>query len=137
MVRPEVLRRRLAKLDEYLAILNDLASSDRGEFISNPQLYGSAERFLQLAVEALLDMGSHAISELGLGSIEAYRDIPRLLHEHGYVPADLAERWVRMIGLRNILVHEYLDIDRRIVHEVLVGHHRDLEALRDVFLGFL
>jgi len=137
VVRSEVLRRRLAKLDEYLVILRDLASSDRAEFLSSPQHYGSAERFLHLAIEALLDLGSHVISELALGSIEAYRDIPRLLHEHGYLSADLAERWVKMIGFRNILVHEYLEIDRTIVYGMLVNERTGLEDLRNVFLGFL
>ncbi len=46
MVRAEVLRRRLGKLDEYLAILHTLRKYTFEEFVANPEHYGSAERFL-------------------------------------------------------------------------------------------
>ena len=42
-----------------------------------------------------------------------------------------------MIGFRNVLVHEYLDIDRMIVYDVLQNRLGDLEALRRVFARFL
>jgi uncharacterized protein YutE (UPF0331/DUF86 family) len=127
----------LAKLDEYLVILERLARYDLPEFLADPERYGSAERFLQLAIEGLLDMGSHVVAELALGEIESYGDIPRLLQAGGHIRSDLAERWVRMIGLRNILVHEYLEVDRKIVHEVLRSHLGDLEAIGAVFVRFL
>ena len=137
MLRPEVIRRRLQKLDEYLAILDGLRGYRLEEFLANPERYGSAERFLQLAIEAVLDMGSHVIAELELGSIETYGDIPRILAEKGYMSSELAERWIRMIGFRNILVHEYLDVDRKVVYGVLQHQLSDLRALRKAFAQFL
>ena len=55
MVRPEVVRKRLNKIDECLAVLQRLQRYGRDEFLSDPERYGSAERFLHLAIEALLD----------------------------------------------------------------------------------
>ncbi len=46
MIRPEIIRRRLEKLDEYLAILRQLQRYSYDEFAANPERYGSAERFL-------------------------------------------------------------------------------------------
>ena len=37
----------------------------------------------------------------------------------------------------DLLVHEYVDIDRRIVHRVLQKNLQDLEALKTVFARFL
>ena len=137
MVRPEVIRKRLNKLDEYLSILRGLQRYSFGEFVDNPEHYGSAERFLHLAIEAINDMGNHVVADDGLGTVNWYSDIPTILAENGYIDAELRERWVRIIGFRNVLVHEYLDIDREIVFQVL--HHRldDLEALRKMFAQFL
>ena len=137
MLRPEVIRRRLQKLDEYLAILEKLRSYTLEEFLADPERYGSAERFLQLAIEALMDMGSHVIAELDLGTIEAYSDIPKILAQKGYISPELADRWVRMIGMRNILVHDYLDIDRKLVHSALKDHLQDIAMLRKSFAQFL
>jgi len=137
VLKPEVIRRRLQKLDEYLAILKKLRSYPLEEFLADPERYGSAERFLQLAIEALMDMGSHVIAELELGTIEAYSDIPKILAQKGYISPELADRWVRMIGMRNILVHEYLDIDRELVYRALNDHLKDLNALKQSFARFL
>ena len=57
MVRVEVIRKRLNKLDEYLGILRGLQRYDFEEFIGDPEHYGSAERFLQLGIEAITDKG--------------------------------------------------------------------------------
>ena len=42
-----------------------------------------------------------------------------------------------MIGFRNVLVHDYLDVDRRLVYEVMQQRLGDFEALRRVFAALL
>jgi len=79
MVRHEILRKRMNKLDEYLAILRQLQRYARDEFLSDPEHYGSAERFLHLAIEALLDMGNHVIADDNLGAVDWYSDVPKIL----------------------------------------------------------
>ena len=137
MVRPEVIRKRLNKLDEYLAVLRGLQKYDVDEFIQDPEHYGSAERFLQLAIETVADLGNHVIADLALGVVNSYSDIPSILAQQGYLATGLKEKWIRMVGFRNILVHDYLDVDRLIVYEVLQHGLEDLEALRRVFARFL
>lgn len=137
MIKTEVLRRRLNKLDEYMTILQRLSQYDQPTFLADPEHYGSAERFLQLAIETLNDMGSHVVTDLHLGMVESYRDIPRILVEHAYVPPELSEIWIKMIGFRNILVHDYLDIDRRVVYRVLQDNLEDISRLRCVFARWL
>ena len=46
MVKVEVLRKRLEKFDEYMAILERAQGYRWEEFKSNSERYGSAERFL-------------------------------------------------------------------------------------------
>jgi uncharacterized protein YutE (UPF0331/DUF86 family) len=106
-------------------------------FASDPERYGSAERFLQLAIETLVDMGSHVIADEHLGVVNWSRDVPTLLADHGYIDEHLRDRWIEMIGFRNVLVHAYLDVDRQIVYEVLQTGLDDIEALRAVFARFL
>ena len=42
-----------------------------------------------------------------------------------------------MIGFRNTLVHDYTDIDKRIVYRVLQENLGDLKEIRAVFAGYL
>jgi len=137
MVRPEVIHKRLGKVDEYLTILKKIQRYALDEFLDDPEKYGSAERFLQLTIEALNDIGSHLVADLNLGIVDSASDIPRLLCENGYFSEELQEIWIRMIGFRNILVHDYLDIDRRVVHEVLQKNINDVQSLMCVFARFL
>ena len=137
MVRPEVVRKRLNKIDECMAVLQRLQRYGRDEFLSDPERYGSAERFLHLAIEALLDMGNHVIADEGLGVVDWYSDVLRIFLEKGLISSELSEKWIRMIGFRNTLVHGYMDVDRTIVYEVLQNGLGDIEELKRVFARFL
>ncbi len=137
MVRPEVIRKRLEKLDEYLAILHHLQRYSYDEFVDNPERYGSAERFLQLAIESINDLGNHIVAESGLGNVDWYSDIPRRLREGGLIDTSQEETWIKMIGFRSILVHDYLKVDRRIVFRILQENIDDLEAFKRMFAQFL
>ena len=137
MIQAEIIRKRLNKLDEYLKFLHNSQRYSYDEFISNPEHYGSTERFLHLAIESLTDIGNHLVAELNLGKVEWYSDIPKILAAQGYVGNELADTWIRMIGFRNTLVHEYIDIDRQIVFDVLQNNLSDLEDLKKAFAQFL
>lgn len=137
MVRSEVIRKRLNKLDEYISVLRRLQRYSLDEFLADPERYGSAERFLHLAIEAVLDMGNHVVADDGLGVVNWYSDIPKILAEKSRLPSELREKWMRMIGVRNTLVHEYIDIDRTIVYEALQHGVEDLSELRRFFARFL
>lgn len=103
------------------------------EFVGNPERYGSVERFLQLAIESLNDLGNRVVADEGLGTVDWYSDIPRRLREKGLINPSQEETWIRIIGFQNILVHDYLKIDRTIVFHALQDNLGDLEALRRVF----
>ena len=137
MVRPEVIRKRLNKLDEYLSILYNLRKYSFDNFTRDPERYGSAERFLHLSIEAILDMGNHVIADLELGIVNWYSDIPAILEKNGYIDSDMEKEWLQMIGFRNTLVHDYLEIDRRIVYDVLQNHLKDIKKIRKIFAQFL
>ena len=136
-MRRQVIRKRLNQLDGYLAILCKLRRYSVEEFVEEPERYGSAECFLQLAIEVVNDVGSHIVAELRLGFIESYSDIPKLLHKGHHTDAELRDRWLRMIGFRNILVHDYLDVDRRLVYRLLQEDLGDFQALRRALGAFL
>ena len=57
-------------------------------------------------------MAYHVIAEKGLGPVNQYSDLPALFDEQGWIDEALHEVWIDMIGgFRNILVHDYLDVN--------------------------
>jgi uncharacterized protein YutE (UPF0331/DUF86 family) len=137
VIRKEVIRKRINKLDEYLSILRVLQEYSYDEFVKSPERYGSVERFLHLAIESILDLGNHIIADDRLGIVNWYSDIPKILEQNGVIDAEIREKWIKMIGFRNVLVHQYLDVDRSIVYDVLVNYLEDIEMLRKVFARYL
>jgi len=105
---------------EYVALLRKIRSlADEERFVKDPLIYGNAERYLQLAIQAVLDIGNHIVADLKLNLPAENRDVFVLLAERKIVSAPLAKKLMSMAGFRNILVHEYLEIDRHRVFEVL------------------
>jgi len=111
MVNPDVLHRRLTKLDESLDYLESAQRYSYREFADDPEHRRAVERVLHLSVEALTDMASHVVADDDLGSVDRAKDLPDIFVGHGYVNEEMAATWKDMIGFRNVLVHEYVDID--------------------------
>jgi len=137
MVNPEVIRKRLNRLDEYLTILKKLQRYSRDEFIEDPEHYGSTERFLHLSIELLTDVGNHIIAEEELGTVNWYSDIPDILSKKDIITNEIKDIWIKMIGFRNTLIHEYIDVDLDIVYDVLQNGLEDLEAIKQKLAVYL
>lgn len=133
MVDSEVISIRLQKLREYLSLLRKLGEKPKKDFVSDPFIYGNGERYLQLAIQCLLDIGSHIVAEQKLGAPAEYRDIFRILGKEGILPNDFALSIAPLAGLRNILVHDYVSIDREALYELIEEKLGDFET----FAGFI
>ena len=123
-----LIEEKLSRLREYLRYLKELRDVPLETFLTDFRSRGAAERYLQLAIESVIDIGSEIISSLQLPKPERYKDIPKTLDEAGIIPKRLSHELTRMIGFRNILVHDYAVIDRELEHEFLRERLSDFEA---------
>ena len=137
MVKSEIVKRRLVKLEQYLAALRRLQRFNTEELIADPERHGAAERYLHLAIECIIDVGNHIIADENLGEVNSYSDIPRILLSNKIISHEQCETWIRMIGFRNILAHQYADLDLNIVSDTLHRRLGDLEAAFRVFERYL
>ncbi|HEY0090527.1 MAG TPA: DUF86 domain-containing protein, partial [Candidatus Lokiarchaeia archaeon] len=106
-------------------------------FTQNYKIYGLAERYLQLAIEYVLDIGNHIISRLEFKKPETYQDIFVILGKNSILPLEFAEKIAKMAGFRNILVHGYLDIDEVIVYNHLKEDLKDFEDYIKYIIQYL
>ncbi len=119
MLDREAVTARLDKLNEYGKILRELQKASRSEFVADYHVYGLAERYLQLSIECLLDIGRLIIIGLGLRKPDRHQEIIEILWEADMISDDLASRLQGIAGFRNILVHDYLKLNRDLVYENL------------------
>jgi uncharacterized protein YutE (UPF0331/DUF86 family) len=79
-------------------------------------------------VEAVLDLANHWIADRALPTPDANRDTFTVLENAGELQPDLAERLRGWAGFRNVLVHEYLQIDHAIAYRAIREELDDLES---------
>jgi len=128
MVDGNVVLSRITKIRECVAILRRYALLSEKSFLESVDISGNAERQLQVAIQAVIDIGNHVISDMDLGAAKDYKDIFRILAKHKIVSTALSRRLAAMTGLRNVLVHDYLDVDLRIVYRILKKELADFET---------
>lgn len=106
---------RMTKLQEYVQLLEGL----RGRDFDDPYMRGALERYFQLASECALDVGEMLIARQGWTRPDTYRGVIAILGERGVLDAKFAEGFEGIAGLRNILVHDYVDVDVGRLEELL------------------
>lgn len=128
MVNKELVKRRLLKLSEYVLLLKRLREYPKDAVISDPFVYGNIERYLQLAIQTVIDISNHILAERRIHGVNEYREALERLGKEEIIPPELSYRIAAMVGLRNILVHEYLDVDRQKLYDIL---HKNLDDFKE------
>ncbi|WP_292661921.1 HepT-like ribonuclease domain-containing protein [Nitratifractor sp.] len=63
------------------------------------------------SIQILIDVACKVTVRFNLGNPRNYKECLELLAHFGYLDRELSERTIAMVGLRNLLVHEYAQID--------------------------
>ena len=77
---------------------------------------------VQRACEAALDIGHHIVRRERLGLPQSARDVFDMLSAAGWVELALADAMKRMVGFRNIAVHDYQELLLPITVSVITEH---------------
>lgn len=90
---------------------------------------------IQRACEAALDIATHIIRIKQLGVPQTGREVFALLASHNIISVELSETLQRMIGFRNIAVHDYTNINLAIIRKIITHHLQDLQQLCQVLIS--
>ena len=126
MVERDVVMAKVAALDTCLARIADV----RGRSATLRPI--DAEELvilnLQRATQATIDLAAHVVASESLGLPADLADTFTLIEKHGTIEAALATRLRKMVGFRNIAVHQYQALDPAIVEAIVSKHLDDLRT---------
>ena len=71
------------------------------------------------SVQIVIDISCHLAAKYNLGNAQTYSDCIALLKKEKYLSGEISERLLGMVGLRNILIHEYVAVDIGLLLELL------------------
>ncbi len=123
---PDVIRKKLVSITAYL---NDLLPYKDISFDEFMKRHYEIERLLELLVITASDTTFHLISARGEPVPASYRAAFLRAGEMGIISEELSKSLALGAGLRNILVHEYEEIDYRLVHKSIPTAIKDFTAL--------
>lgn len=122
------IRVRIKEIRKRLTILEkNFKKIPEKKFLKDDRINAEAERHLEIAIQAAIDIANHLVAALGLErASRAISEVFYSLAEENIIPEDFAETMVKVTGYRNIIVHGYLDVDR---HETYQNIQKGLPDL--------
>ncbi|MEO8054722.1 MAG: DUF86 domain-containing protein [Acidobacteriota bacterium] len=124
MTDPQLVAKKLAIVETSVRELRTLARP--AELRRDVRERRFVEHTLQVAIQAVLDVASHVVSDRRLGEPQTNRELFDLLARAGVIDERMAATLREMAGFRNVLVHGYQDVDLAVVEAVLRDHLDDL-----------
>lgn len=123
---PEVLSKKLVALSNYL---EDLKRYRNVSFEAFMERHYEIERILELLVMTASDIVFHLLSTAGEPPPTAYRAAFLRAGEKGIISEELSKNLALSAGLRNILAHEYEEIDYHVLHSSIPVAIKDFTVL--------
>jgi len=137
MIDQERIVTRLEMLSEYLGILKECSEESLDRLKNDKIFRGAVERYFQLSVECVIDIGEILISNLKLRKPEDARDVIDILGEENIIPDKFAYDFGPITGFRNILVHNYVKIDVELVYSFLKDNLNDFNLFAKYVTQYL
>ncbi len=103
-------------LEQYLADLKEMLPSEEEFLKSKTQQYSVSMVMLNI-INCCIDIGSEIVTLKQLGTPQTYKHIFDILDKKNILSSPLARKMKNLIGLRNLLAHEYGVIDLELLYE--------------------
>jgi uncharacterized protein YutE (UPF0331/DUF86 family) len=130
----DVLINKAATIERCVQRAREEYNRDPTSFASDFTRQDAAILNIQRACEAALDIGQHLIRREKMGVPQSARDVFSLLATAGWVTTDLADKLKRMVGFRNIAVHDYQTLQLPITVRIIESHLDDFLAFTRILL---
>lgn len=117
VLKREVIERRLEELDATLGRLARHRDVSYEDYRSDPDLQWIVERGLLNAASLVFDIADHVLSGHFGRHSDTYQASLDGLHDERVIPHELHEELEGLGGFRNLLVHEYIELDSAEVHQ--------------------
>lgn len=122
----EVLAQKITSLQRCVARAREARAEAGADFRTSYNLQDAAILNVIRACDTAIDLANMLIRRRRLGIPDESRESFAILSREKAIPVDLGERLQKMVGFRNIAVHQYRDLDLDIVETVITRQLDDL-----------
>ncbi len=124
----DVILNKAASIERCLDRIEEEYAGNDQNLVKNQTKQDAIVLNLQRACETAIDLAMYVVSQRKLGVPQDSRDAFSLLQTAGILSADIAQRMQRMIGFRNVAVHEYARLNLDVVRTIITKQLDDFRA---------
>ncbi|MGI5854805.1 MAG: type VII toxin-antitoxin system HepT family RNase toxin [Bacillota bacterium] len=121
------MRQRLSQLSNSLSKIEKFQNMSLEGFLHDEIAQDVVEYNLFIAINMMINIAMHIVVDNGMGNPETLGDAFSILNKKKYLDDNETETYRKMTGLRNILAHEYLKVEKRIIHSILQNNLVDIK----------
>jgi len=127
MTDKAALENQISTVKKYLHMIERYHAFSQEHIANNIDIRGAVERYLYLLAQSAIDLGESVIAYRRLRKPGTMSEIFHILREEGIIDEELLGRMTAMTGFRNVIAHDYEEVDYGIVYHIL---HEGVEDIR-------
>ena len=137
MVDKNQILRKLTELETHLKEIKEFSTISVEAYKEDWKTQRIIERTLQIIIELCIDIAEHIISDDHMRLPTTYSDTFKVLVENHVIDQSLFNIMEKMAKFRNVVVHQYENIDATIVVRILRKSLKDFVEYKDAILNYL
>lgn len=122
---------KIKDIKTYIEQLSKIKPNTFKEYEKDFKTKAACERYFEKIAEAVVDLAILVIKEKGLPSPEKDYEAFETLEKEKIIDSNLAKKLKDMKGMRNVIAHQYDDVDDKLMYIVI---SREIENDVKVFL---
>jgi uncharacterized protein YutE (UPF0331/DUF86 family) len=130
-----VLINKAAAIERAVRRVREEHAGDDGNITDNQTRQDAINLNLQRACESSIDAAMHLVRIHRLGVPQETREAFELLQRAQIIDPRLADRLKKMVGFRDVAVHDYQRLNLDIVRQIIAQHLDDFLAFTRVLLS--
>lgn len=127
MVNIDVIKKRLNQLFISLEKIERFKDISLEEFLNDDMIQDVVEYNLFIAINMMIDIANHIVVDNNMGNPATLGEAFSILTKEKYLTQDESRSYRNMVGLRNILSHEYINIDKNIIYNIIQNNLIDIK----------
>jgi len=126
MLEEDVILAKISIIKNCLAMIERATNRDEKK-LEDQILQDVFVLNLQRAIQACIDVANALIAKRGLELPTSYKQAFFIIHKAGIIDNKIAQQMMKMVGFRNIAIHDYQALDMEILKSILRNNLRDFE----------
>jgi len=126
----------LNKTSSIVRCFNRIEEDFDDEFETNYTKQDAVTLNIQRAIQQTIDLGAYLVKKYKLGIPKTTKDIFIFLSQKGIISKELSNNLQKMVGFRNVAIHEYTQLKIEILEDIIKNHIFDVITFKNGILEY-